>query len=204
MNDAVMLEADTQAAAQAAQTTLNRSSALDYEVWLDAILLVARHYRLECSAQTVRLAVQWTEGSVVEDVVRHMARQAGLNCMIVDFSATTLMQRQMPLVVQLDDGQVGVLQTVGDDDDLGITYSGDAGLQSRIARQDLIEHARKILILRPITIKSGACRCAMRMRSSSCYCSKGSRRVYRGSRFCANASTIARSCSALMCSAWRS
>lgn len=150
MNDAVMLEADTQAAAQPAQTTLNRSSALDYEVWLDAILLVARHYRLECSAQTVRLAVQWTEGSVVEDVVRQMARQAGLNCMIVDFSATTLMQRQMPLVVQLDDGQVGVLQTVGDDDDLGITYSGDAGLQSRIARQDLIEHASKILILRPM------------------------------------------------------
>lgn len=150
MNDAVMLEADTQAAAQPAQTMLNRSSALDYDVWLDAILLVARHYRLECSAQTVRLAVQWTEGSVVEDVVRQMARQAGLNCMITDFSATTLMQRQMPLVVQLDDGQVGVLQTVGDDDDLGITYSGDAGLQSRITRQDLLEHASKILILRPL------------------------------------------------------
>lgn len=150
MNDAVMLEADTQAAAQPAQTTPNRSSALDYEVWLDVILLVARHYRLECSAQTVRLAVQWTEGTVVEDVVRQMARQAGLNCMITDFSATTLMQRQMPLVVQLDDGQVGVLQTVGDDDDLGITYSGDAGLQSRITRQDLLEHASKILILRPL------------------------------------------------------
>ena len=150
MNDAVMLEADTQAAAQPAQTTPNRSSALDYDVWLDVILLVARHYRLECSAQTVRLAVQWTEGTVVEDVVRQMARQAGLNCMITDFSATTLMQRQMPLVVQLDDGQVGVLQTVGDDDDLGITYSGDAGLQSRITRQDLLEHASKILILRPL------------------------------------------------------
>ena len=150
MNDAVMLEADTQAAAQTAQTTLNRSCALDYEVWLDAILLVARHYRLECSAQTVRLAVQWTEGTVVEDVVRQMARQAGLNCIIADFSATTLMQRQMPLVVQLDDGQIGVLQTVGDDDDLGIIYSGDAGLQSRITRQDLIEHACKILILRPM------------------------------------------------------
>lgn len=150
MNDAVMLEADTQAAAQPAQTTPNRSSALDYDVWLDVILLVARHYRLECSAQTVRLAVQWTEGTMVEDVVRQMARQAGLNCMITDFSATTLMQRQMPLVVQLDDGQVGVLQTVGDDDDLGITYSGDAGLQSRITRQDLLEHASKILILRPL------------------------------------------------------
>lgn len=150
MNDTVMLEADTQAAEQPAETAPNHSAPLDYEVWLDAVLLVARHYRLECSAQSVRLAVQWTEGKTVEEVVRLMARQAGLNCVIVDFTATTLMQRQMPLVLQFDDGQVGVLQTLGDDDDLGITYSGDAGLQSRISRQELIEHASKIVVLRPM------------------------------------------------------
>ena len=77
MNDTVMLEADTQAAEQPAETAPNHSAPLDYEVWLDAVLLVARHYRLECSAQSVRLAVQWTEGKTVEEVVRLMARQAG-------------------------------------------------------------------------------------------------------------------------------
>jgi len=68
----------------------------------------------------------------------------------VDFTSSTLLQRQMPLVLQFDDGQVGVLQTVGDNDDLGIAYSGDGGLQSRITRQELVEHARKTLILRPL------------------------------------------------------
>ncbi|MCU1728437.1 type I secretion system permease/ATPase [Pseudomonas sp. 7P_10.2_Bac1] len=150
MNDAVMLEADTQGTEQPAEAPLNPSATLDYEVWLEAILMVARHYRLECSAQSVRLAVQWTEGVVVEDVIRQMARQAGLSSVIVDFTSSTLLQRQMPLVLQFDDGQVGVLQTVGDNDDLGIAYSGDGGLQSRITRQELVEHARKTLILRPL------------------------------------------------------
>lgn len=147
MNDAVKLEDDLQ---EAAHEPLKPSADLDYDVWLDAILRVARHYRLECSAQSVRLAVQWTDGVTVEEVVRQMARQAGLSCVMADFTSSTLMQRQMPLVLQFDDGQVGVLQTLGDGDDVGIAYSGDGGLQSRISRQELIDHARKTLILRPM------------------------------------------------------
>ena len=147
MNDAVKLEDDLQ---EAAHEPLRPSADLDYDVWLDAILRVARHYRLECSAQSVRLAVQWTDGVTVEEVVRQMARQAGLSCVMADFTSSTLMQRQMPLVLQFDDGQVGVLQTLGDGDDVGIAYSGDGGLQSRISRQELIDHARKTLILRPM------------------------------------------------------
>lgn len=146
MNDAVMLADET----NAVQTPLNPAPAVDYEVWLEAVLSVARHYRLECSAQSVRIAAQWTQGASVEEVVRQMARQAGLNCVIADFSETMLMQRQLPVVLQFADGQVGVLETLGDGDNLGIAYSGDGGLQSRLARQDLLEQARKSVILRPM------------------------------------------------------
>ncbi|MCZ7080120.1 hypothetical protein, partial [Salmonella enterica] len=76
MNDAVMLEGDM----SAVDAAPDPAPAFDYEVWLEAVLSIARHYRLECSAQSVRLAAQWTEGASVEDVVRQMARQAGLNC----------------------------------------------------------------------------------------------------------------------------
>lgn len=146
MNEAVKLDDDL----SAVQPPHVPPPTFDYDVWLEAILGVARHYRLECSAQSVRLAAQWSDSASVEDVVRRMARQAGLNCVIGDFCASTLMQRQLPLVLQFDDGQVGVLEIIGEDDSVGIAYSGDGGLQSRLTHRELLEQARKTVILRPM------------------------------------------------------
>lgn len=146
MNDAVNL--DPQGATE--PQTLEAGSALDYEGWLEAILTVARHHRLDCSAQNVRIAAQWSKGTGVDEVLRQMARQAGLSLKVVDFSPALLVQRRLPLVLQFDDGQIGVLQTLSDDDELGIVYSGDQGLQSRISRAELLLSARKALILRPV------------------------------------------------------
>ena len=75
MNDAVNL--DPQGATE--PQTLEAASALDYEGWLEAILTVARHHRLDCSAQNVRIAAQWSKGTGVDEVLRQMARQAGLS-----------------------------------------------------------------------------------------------------------------------------
>lgn len=146
MNDAVNL--DPQGATE--PQTLEAASALDYEDWLEAILAVARHNRLDCSAQNVRIAAQWSKGTGVDEVLRQMARQAGLSLKVVDFSPALLVQRRLPLVLQFDDGQIGVLQTLSDNDELGIVYSGDQGLQSRISRAELLLSARKALILRPV------------------------------------------------------
>ena len=130
MNDAVKLESEESVEPQ----TLEESSALDYEGWLEAILAVARHHRLDCSAQNVRIAAQWSKDVNVDEVLRQMARQAGLTLKIVDFTPSLLVQRRLPLVLQFSDGQIGVLQALNDDDELGIVYSGDQGLQSRISR----------------------------------------------------------------------
>lgn len=121
----------------------------DYRVWLDAILRVARHYRLECSAENVRIASMHTEGSTVEEVLRQMARQAGLSIKFAAFDANTLSRWRTPLVVQMRDGQVGVIESLGEEEDIGIAYSGDQGLQSRITQGELIEHAQRLAILRP-------------------------------------------------------
>ena len=119
MNDAVNL--DTQSAAE--HQTLEEAGALSYEDWLEAILAVARHHRLDCSAQTVRIATQWSQDASVDEVLRQMARQAGLSLKIVDFSPSLLVARRLPLVLQFDDGQIGVLQTLNNDDELGIVYT---------------------------------------------------------------------------------
>lgn len=146
MNDAVNLDTRTATEPQ----TLETAGTLSYEGWLEAILTVARHNRLDCSAQNVRIAAQWSKDAGVDEVLRQMARQAGLSLKVVDFTPSLLVQRRLPLVLQFDDGQIGVLQTVSEDDDCGIIYSGDQGLQSRIGRTELVASARKALILRPV------------------------------------------------------
>ena len=146
MNDAVNLDTRTATEPQ----TLETAGTLSYEGWLEAILTVARHNRLDCSAQNVRIAAQWSKDAGVDEVLRQMARQAGLSLKVVDFTPSLLVQRRLPLVLQFDDGQIGVLQTVSEDDDCGIIYSGDQGLQSRIGRAELVASARKALILRPV------------------------------------------------------
>ena len=144
MNDAVNLPLDPETAQP--HETFSRQ---DYQVWLDAILGVARHYRLECSAENVRIASMRADDSSVEDVLRQMARQAGLTIKFAHYDPTTLTQWRTPLVVQLKDGQVGIIQVLGDDEQIGIAYSGDLGLQSSIDRQTLLDNALRTVILRP-------------------------------------------------------
>lgn len=120
----------------------------DYSPWLEAVLKVARHYRLDVSPESVRLASVHSDGRV-EEVVRHMARQAGLSVKFAVFDSKSLSRWRTPLVVQLRDGQVGVLESIGETGELGICFSGDQGLQSRMDAAALAEQAMRTVILRP-------------------------------------------------------
>ncbi|MFG6205928.1 type I secretion system permease/ATPase [Pseudomonas retamae] len=120
----------------------------DYSPWLEAVLKVAHHYRLDVSPESVRLASVHSEGRV-EEVVRHMARQAGLSVKFAVFDNKSLNRWRTPLVVQLRDGQIGVLESIGETGELGICFSGDQGLQSRMDAAVLAEQALRTVILRP-------------------------------------------------------
>jgi ATP-binding cassette subfamily C protein LapB len=119
----------------------------DYNQWMEAILLVARHYRLDVSEETVRIAAQRPDRQL-EDVVRQMARQAGLTVKFTAASPRDLSQWRTPLVVELHDGQVGVVQSI-DDEQIGIALSGDQGLQNRMPVQALRERLSRTVIMRP-------------------------------------------------------
>ena len=89
----------------------------------------ARHDRLDVSPESIRSASQQPDARL-EDVVRHMARQAGLSVKFAGFDRRSLSRWRAPLIVQLRDGQVGVVESVGADGELGIVLSGDPGLPS--------------------------------------------------------------------------
>ncbi|WKT59448.1 type I secretion system permease/ATPase [Microbulbifer thermotolerans] len=144
-----MSDSEVLAAEAAARPVEGAEERLDYSPWLDAILVVARHYRLEYSAENVRIAGNWNGDEPVETVIRHMARQAGLTVRFTDFKKTLLTPWRLPLVVQLTDGQVGVIETIAADGSLGISYSGDQGLESRIGVDEIASRISQTLILRP-------------------------------------------------------
>lgn len=122
---------------------------LDYAPWLDAILAVARHYRLECSAENVRISAHWGGEESTGNLIRHMARQAGLTVKFSRFKESLLTPWRLPLVVQFKDGQVGVIETMAGDGSLGVLYSGDQGLQSRISAESIAEQLSQVVVLRP-------------------------------------------------------
>ncbi|WP_144935983.1 type I secretion system permease/ATPase [Pseudomonas alabamensis] len=138
MNDAVII-----APPPASQAT----EPPDIHPWMQAILLVAQHYRLDVSEESVRIAGQRTDRAL-EDVVRQMARQAGLTVKFSGPQRQPLGKWRTPLVVELDDGQVGVVQSISGDE-LGIALSGDQGLQQRMPLADLEQRVRRTVILRP-------------------------------------------------------
>lgn len=121
----------------------------DFTPWLDAILAVARHYRLECSAENVRIAAAWGHEDSTENVIRHMARQAGLTVKFSRFKESLLTPWRLPLVVQFKDGQVGMIETIAGDGSLGVLYSGDQGLQSRVRVKNIADKVLRVLVLRP-------------------------------------------------------
>ncbi|MCA0893952.1 type I secretion system permease/ATPase [Microbulbifer agarilyticus] len=126
-----------------------RNKPLDFRPWMRAILAVANHYRLEFSTENVRISSQWGNDESVENMVRSMARQAGLVAKFGKFSEDMLSPWRLPIVVQLTGGQVGVINAVGRNRVLSVSFSGDAGAASQIHADKLIAHIASAVVLRP-------------------------------------------------------
>lgn len=78
-----------------------------------------------------------------------MARQAGLALRFVRFDAKGLRQWRTPLVLELDDGQLAVVEAVTEEDDLAVVFAGDQGLTTRLPRDTLKGRITRVALLRP-------------------------------------------------------
>lgn len=120
-----------------------------FDPWVDAVLAVARHYRLDCSEENIRLDVIGSQGRPLAEVLGRLARQIGLSCRVSAFDVGQLTPWRLPLAVELDDGQVAVVEAIGSDGLLRVQLSGDAGLRSALPREQLMARARTMVVLRP-------------------------------------------------------
>ncbi|WP_286927754.1 type I secretion system permease/ATPase [Pseudomonas sp. UBA7721] len=124
------------------------SARADLGPWLEVMLQVAHHYRLDVSPQRIRLAAD-EDARPLDEILRHMARQAGLALRFVRFDAKGLRQWRTPLVLELDDGQLAVVESVTQEDDLAVVFAGDQGLTSRLPRDALQGRITRVALLRP-------------------------------------------------------
>src|SRR5690606_38196365 len=120
-----------------------------FDPWIDALLAVARHYRLDCSVENIRLEAAWSEGRPLAEVLGRLARQIGLSCRVGAFDAGQLTPWRLPLAVELDDGQVAVVESIASDGQLSVLLRGDAGLRTALSREQLVARARTMVVLRP-------------------------------------------------------
>ncbi len=125
------------------------STKINYQPWLQAVLSIAKHYRIEPSAERIRLQLDWNPNQNIDDILNLIARQVGLSLRKTDFSAEVINPWRLPVLVEFQDGQVGVIDKVDAEGNLSIQFSGDQGLSQTLASDTLAEHVRHVYILRP-------------------------------------------------------
>ncbi|MFX9502596.1 type I secretion system permease/ATPase [Acinetobacter baumannii] len=124
-------------------------STMNYQPYLQAILLIAKHYRIETSEERIRLQMDWAGASAADEVVKTIARQIGLSVRKSKFSKEMLNPWRLPVIVVFKDGQVGVVDQADVDYNVSIQMSGDQGLAQSFVASDLQHEIESVYILRP-------------------------------------------------------
>ena len=138
-----------QQTAESAVTSVSEIEQDKYATWIEAVLMIAKHYRLEFSKENITLTGHWLKNKPISDVLRSMARQAGLTLSVIKLKKSELTNWRLPLIVQLKQGQIAVIDTVDQQGNVGITYCGDGGVKSSIAIQELLANTELAVVLRP-------------------------------------------------------
>ncbi len=124
---------------------------LNYQPWLQAIITVAQHYRIQPSEEQIRLQLDWNKYVDIDDILAIITRQVGLNVRKADFTTDVLNPWRLPVVVEFKDGQVAVIEKVDHAGNASLQLSGDQGLSQTFNLQELKANAHRIYIFRPET-----------------------------------------------------
>lgn len=121
------------------------------EAWLEAMIAVARYYRLDFSQENVRATVNWERDSKREELLTDMARQLGMGLRLVEFSTDSLNPWRLPLIAVFDNQQIGVITRRDNHDNISIQFSGDEGLETTLNVADVEDKIVELALLRPLS-----------------------------------------------------
>ncbi|MFC6166999.1 type I secretion system permease/ATPase [Acinetobacter terrestris] len=121
----------------------------NYQPWLQAVLTIAKHYRIEPSEERIRLQLDWNPNQNVDDILALITRQVGMSMRKSAFTQDLINPWRLPVVVEFHDGQVGVVEKVDAEGNANIQLSGDQGLAQTLTLDVLQSNIRHVYILRP-------------------------------------------------------
>lgn len=128
-----------------------KKNAQSVEAWLEAMIAVARYYRLDFSQENVRATVNWERDSKREELLTDMARQLGMGLRLVEFSADSLNPWRLPLIAVFDNQQIGVITRRDNHDNISVQFSGDEGLETTLNVADVEDKIVELALLRPLS-----------------------------------------------------
>lgn len=125
------------------------SNTINYQPWLQAVLNIAKHYRIEPSEERIRLQLDWNQHEDIEDLLKIVTRQIGLNIRKCKFDQSVLNPWRLPLLIEFKTGEVGVIDRIDANGNASIQMSGDQGLSQVFDLSQLEQGVKAVYILRP-------------------------------------------------------
>ncbi|MCO8042297.1 type I secretion system permease/ATPase [Acinetobacter bohemicus] len=125
------------------------STIINYQPWLQAVLNIAKHYRIEPSEERIRLQLDWSQHQDADEILKIVSRQIGLNVRKNNFDSGLLNPWRLPLLVEFQNGDVGVIERIDTAGNVSVQLSGDQGLSQVFKVEQLNEGVKHLYILRP-------------------------------------------------------
>lgn len=113
--------------------------------WVEAVLIVAAHYRIGVSAERLRVDLAWDQDSAP---LRRLARSAGLLIEETSSSAGDLSALRLPLVAELSDGEIAVVEAETEAG-FNLRFAAEGGLVTPVTGDDLRQRVQTLYALRP-------------------------------------------------------
>ncbi|MCA4256598.1 type I secretion system permease/ATPase [Acinetobacter baumannii] len=125
------------------------SNKISYQPWLHAILVIARHYLIDPSEEKLRLQFDWNQNQTIDEILTLAARQIGMNYRKAKLDLCEISPWHLPVIIEMKDGQVGVLDKIDANQNLSVQFSGDQGLAQTFTLDNLKAYVTNNYILRP-------------------------------------------------------
>ncbi|RWR01585.1 ATP-binding protein [[Pantoea] beijingensis] len=127
----------------------NGDTSADLTDWVTAITYIASHYRLDYSSGELLAIARWQWNNPLPVVLKNLARQAGLSGKILAAKDHDISVWRLPLVIQLKDGQIGIIKTFDGVDQIGVSFIHDEGLVNTLSFSQLLPDISRIIAFRP-------------------------------------------------------
>lgn len=118
--------------------------------WAQAFGFVATRYRVACSPGALIAGAPWLKGKPMVPALTQLAREAGLTFQLLTADRQSINSWRLPVVVALNDGKIGVVDSFDGEDTLDVSFFDDKMHTNRLSMSALLPTIHHVIALRPL------------------------------------------------------